>query len=140
MSIPRQTERAFTLMEVMIAVAIFFVAIAAVLQLMAQGLKMARSLQQEVPSPAFIAAELAQYSTTNILEHGGALAGDFSFLSSELYADYSWDAQTFQVASNGLFQADILVRGQLDSRVVERRMSILLFSPNSAVSGFGSVQ
>ena len=133
-------DYAFTLMEVMIAVAIFFVAIAAVLQLMARGLKMARSLQQDVPSPAIIASEIAQLSTTNSLEDGGTLSGDFSFLSSELYADYSWDAQTYQVSSNGLFQADILVRGQRDNRVVERQMSVLLFSPNSAVSGFGPVQ
>jgi hypothetical protein len=126
-------------MEVMIAVAIFFVAIAAVLQLMAQGLRMARSLQQEVPSPAIIASEIAQIASTNVLEDGGSLSGDFDFLSSELYADYSWDAQTFQVASNGLFQADILVRGQRESRMIERRMSILLFSPNSAVSAVGQL-
>lgn len=124
-------------MEVMIAVAIFFVAIASVLQLMSRGLKMARALQQDVPSPAIIASEIAQLSTTNALEDGGTLSGDFSFLSSELYADYSWDAQTYEVSSNGLFQADILVTGQRGSGVVERRMSVLLFSPNSTVSGMG---
>jgi len=140
MKIRHHPGKAFTLMEVMIAVAIFFVAIAAVLQLMARGLKMARALQQDVPSPAIIASEIAQLSITNALEDGGSLSGDFSFLSSELYADYSWDAQTYEVSSNGLFQADILVTGSRDNRVVERRMSVLLFSPNSTGGGFGPGQ
>lgn len=131
------THRAFTLLEVMIAVAIFFVAIASVLQLMARGLKMARALQQDVPSPAFIASELSQIAITNRLEDGGSLSGDFDFLSSKLYEGYKWDAQTYEVSSNGLFQADIIVTGQRENRMVERRMSILLFSPNSGNGALG---
>jgi hypothetical protein len=124
-------------MEVMIAVAIFFMAIASVLQLMARGLKMARALQQDVPSPAFIASDLSQIAITNRLEDGGSLSGDFSFLSSKLYDGYTWDAQTYEVSSNGLFQADIIVTGQRENTVVERKMSILLFSPNSGNGGLG---
>lgn len=137
MRLHTKNQQAFTLLEVMIAVAIFFIAIASVLQLMGQGLKMARALQQDVPSPAIIASELSQIAITNRLEDGGSLSGDFDFLSSELYEGYTWDAQTYEISSNGLFQADIVVNGQRNNRAIQRQMSIFLFSPNSAGGGFG---
>jgi prepilin-type N-terminal cleavage/methylation domain-containing protein len=127
---------AFTLLEVMIAMAIFFIAMFSVLQLMSRGLSMARSLQQDTPSPAMIAADLSQMAATNRLDDGGTYSGDFQFLAPDMYPDYKWAAQTFQYASNGLFRADIVVMGSRNGQLSRRTMSVLLYSPRSAVSSF----
>ena len=68
MRIKPRPSRAFTLLEVIIAMAIFFVAMFSVMQLMSQGLGMARSLQQDMPSPGMVAAELSQMAATNRLD------------------------------------------------------------------------
>ena len=125
----RRTSRAFTLLEVMIAMAIFFIAMYSILDLMTRGLRMARSLQQDRPSPSMLAAEL---SLTNRLEDGATYSGDFEYLVPELYEDYSWDAQSYMIGSNGLFQVDLVVRGRTpDGRESETPLSILLFRPQS---------
>ena len=126
---------AFTLLEVMIAMTIFFVAMFSVLQLLSRGLQMARALQQDTPSPGMIAAELSQLAMTNRLDDGGSYSGDFDMLAPGVYADYKWAAQTYQFASNGLYQADILVEGSRNGQPFERKMSIFLFSPRSAMPG-----
>jgi prepilin-type N-terminal cleavage/methylation domain-containing protein len=128
-------SRAFTLLEVIIAMAIFFVAMFSVMQLMSRGLGMARSLQQDMPSPGMIAAELAQMAATNRIDDGGSYSGDFEFLAPEIYPDFKWAAQTYQYASNGLFKADIVVVGERNGQPVERAMSVFLFSPRSATPG-----
>lgn len=128
-------RRAFTLLEVIIAMAIFFVAMFSVLQLMSRGLGMARALQQDLPSPAMIAADLAQLAATNRIDDGGSYSGDFEFLAPDIYPDFKWAAQTYQFASNGLFKADIVVMGSRNGQPVERSMSVFLFSPRSATLG-----
>ena len=131
----RRCSAAFTLLEVIIAMAIFFVAMFSVLQLMSRGLGMARALQQDLPSPGMIASELAQMAATNRLDDGGSYSGDFEFLAPEIYPDFKWAAQTYQYSSNGLFKADILVVGQRNGQTIERSLSVFLFSPRSATPG-----
>ncbi|MBI1178077.1 prepilin-type N-terminal cleavage/methylation domain-containing protein [bacterium] len=135
MKIIVRPAKAFTLMEVLIAMAIFFVAMFSVMNLMSRGLSMARSLQRDTPSPGMIAAELSQLATTNRIDDGGTYEGDFKNLAGDLYKDYRWVAQTYEFASNGLFKADIVVVGNHDGHPYKRDMSVLLFSPRSAVSG-----
>lgn len=135
----RISAGAFTLLEVMIAMAIFFVAMFSILQLMSRGLGMARALQQDFPSPGMIAAELYQLSQTNRLEDGGSDTGDFEFLAPDVYPDFTWSYKTYQVASNGLFQADIVVEGIRNGAPVERSISIFLYSPQSVVRGGGGL-
>ena len=88
--------RAFTLLEVMIALAIFFLAIFAILGSVSRSLGAARSLQQKFPD---ISALVADLTLTNKLEEGTG-GGDFG----ELYPGYSWTGYTNQIATNGLFQ------------------------------------
>ncbi len=135
MRIKRDLRRAFTLIEVIIAMAIFFVAMFSVLQLMSRGLGMARALQQDLPSPGMIAAELSQLAATNRLDDGGSYSGDFEFLAPDIYPDFKWEARTYQFASNGLFKADIVVVGARNGQPIERSMSVFLFSPRSATIG-----
>jgi hypothetical protein len=117
---------AFTLLEVMIAIAIFFSATFAILALVSQTLKSARMLSRNVPTPGMI---LAQISLTNKLEEGSD-NGDFG----DLYPGYDWSSETTLYASNGLYEVDVFVfnNGDLDSSA-----SALLFRPDS-VTGLGT--
>ena len=116
---------AFTLFEVMIATAIFFMAMFSILALVSQSLRSARMLHRNVPTPGMVAAEL---SLTNKLEEGVA-EGDFG----DLYPDYTWTSDTFLYGSNGLYLIEFVVYrdGKVDST-----MSTLMFRPEST-TGIG---
>jgi len=68
-----RSRAAFTLLEVMIAMAIFFMAIFAILGLVAQNLQVARGLSMGEVDFSTVAAELA---LTNRLDEG-TTTGDF---------------------------------------------------------------
>ena len=124
---PGRRFEAFSLLEVMIAVFIFFMAVFSILELVSQNLRAARLLQSDSPNAGILAAEL---SLTNRLEEGTD-SGDFG----ELYPAYSWSRDIFESSSNGLFQVDFVVfhHSQIDST-----MSVLLFKPESgAKTGAG---
>lgn len=115
---------AFTLLEVMIAVAIFFMAMFSILALVTQSIKAAHSLTTTGPTPGMVAAQL---SLTNKLEEG-MMSGSFDDIAAGLYPDYEWSAETMFYASNGMFQVDIGVyrKGTLDSS-----LSLLMYRPES---------
>ena len=124
---------AFTLMEVMIAVGIFFMASFAILALVSSTLRNARALRETHPDIGMVAAQL---SLTNRLFEGND-SGDFSDLGN-VYAGYNWVAADNEVQSNGLHQVDFVVRQRHSG--LENHMSILLFRPESppgAASGGG---
>ena len=93
--------RAFTLLEVMVAIGIFCVAIFAILEVVTQNLRMARSLQHQQVDAGALAAEL---SLTNRLEEGSE-QGDFG----KMYPGCRWSREITEVASNGFFQVDFTV-------------------------------
>src|ERR1043165_1447678 len=66
---------AFTLLEVMIALALFFMAMFAILQLISGTLRNARALQQNEPDPGMVLA-MTQLATTNIFTEA-VETGDF---------------------------------------------------------------
>jgi hypothetical protein len=123
-AVKRTSRRAFTLLEVMIAVAIFFMASFSILELLTQTVRSARSLTQNTPSAAMVAADL---SLTNKLEEGFEF-GDFR----PLYPHYSWEREIISAATNGFFRVDFVV---YRDRTVGSRMSILLFRPDSPQVG-----
>ena len=116
----RSRLRGFSLLEVMIACAIFFIALFSILELVSRNLRAARSLKQVGPTIGMAAAQLSQ---TNRLEEG-TLSGDFG----ELYSEYSWSGDVRLASSNGLYQVDVTVfrKSSIDSA-----MSILLYRPDS---------
>jgi Tfp pilus assembly protein PilV len=120
---------AFTLLEVMIALAIFFMAVFVILQSTSQSLGAARGLQMRAPDAISLIAEL---SLTNKLEEG-IMDGDFG----DLYPGATWTRETYQVATNGLFQVDFTLHWSNGKRPVESRSSILMWRPDSQVSPFG---
>jgi len=124
-SIPRspQHEEAFTLLEVMIAAGIFFMAIFAILALVSTNLRNARLLQQPQVDAGILLADLVQ---TNRLTEGSD-SGDFG----DLYPGYRWTSDIRQVMTNGLFQVDYVVIRPGGGPNSESTMSVLLYRPNS---------
>jgi hypothetical protein len=120
----------FTLLEVMIAMAIFFMAIFAILGLTSRNLNMARSLHQNFADPGLLAAEL---SLTNRLEEG-IDSGDFG----DLYPSARWTRETTLVSTNGLYLVDFVVQQQIGKAPVESRLSILLYKPETGGAGAGA--
>jgi Tfp pilus assembly protein PilV len=117
----------FTLLEVIIACAIFFIAGFAILELVTRSVSAARSLQQREPDAGMIAATL---SLTNQLIEGSE-SGDFQDLCGDLYSDYSWGRDVYEVGSNGLFQVDFFVINDKRAGAEPVKMSILLYRPQS---------
>jgi hypothetical protein len=122
---PSRSRRttAFTLLEVMIACGIFFIAVFAILALVSSSLRNARLLRHIEVDAGMVAAQL---SKTNKLTEG-VMSGDFG----DTYHDYSWETVTQEAATNGLFQVDIVVRKRGLQNPVDT-MSVLVFSPESA--------
>jgi len=117
--------KGFTLLEVMIAMAVFFIVVFAVLGIVVQSLGAARALQRPQPDFAILAAQVA---LSNVLEEGFE-SGDFGDLTDE-FKGYTWERQIIEVGSNGLFQVDFVVTKQ-DARgkAINETMSILMYKP-----------
>jgi type II secretion system protein I len=120
----RQAVSAFTLLEVMIAMGIFFMCIFAILEVVATNLRAARHLQDPPPDVGLLIADLYQ---TNKLEDGQSDSGDFG----ELAPDYKWQSQVTQMATNGLFKVEFLVTSQKGGVNREQRLNVLLWRPDS---------
>jgi len=119
-------NRAFSLLEVMIAIGIFFLAVFAILSLVSQTLANARRLQRPQVDASPV---LAQYAATNILIEG-TYSGNLSDLLGKPYRDYNWTAEITEVATNHLYQVQAIV--QLNgNREIISDLSTLLFRPQS---------
>ena len=119
-----QGGSAFTLLEVLVAMALFFLAIFAILDLTAQSLRAARSLQIQVPDASSLAADLL---LTNRLEEGVEF-GDFDVL----YPGFEWRREIYERESNGLYQVDFVIRGALAGHPYESTNSLLLWRGGQA--------
>ena len=121
----RPGQAGFTLLEVMIAMAVFFIVVFAVLGMVVQSLGAARALQRPQPDFSILAAAL---TLSNTLEEGFE-SGDFGELTEE-YGDYTWERQIMEVGSNGLFQVDFAIQKKgANSRQRPESMSVLMFKP-----------
>ncbi len=121
---PPIATRAFTLMEVVIAAALFFLAVFTILALVSGTLKNARALRRIEVDAGMVAAQL--FRTNRFSEE--VQSGDFG----RDFPDYSWQTSSFEAATNGLWQFDIKVsrRGQ---REPVDEMSVFIFSPESSM-------
>ena len=118
-------QRAFSLMEVMIALVIFFSCVFTILELVSGTLRNARALQQNEPDPGMLAAQDAMNKLTNSVENE-ATSGDFG----KSYPGYTWTKERYPVASNGLYEVDYTVSRRTGRSESETHLSILLFQPN----------
>ena len=119
-------KRGFTLLEVMIAMAVFFIVVFAVLGMVVQSLGAARALQRPQPDFSILASAL---TLSNTLEEG-VESGDFADLGEE-FRDYTWERQIIEVGSNGLYQVDFAIfpKEMRGGKQVREEMQILLYRP-----------
>lgn len=116
-------ERAFTLVEVVVASGILAVGLAGILLICSNGLRTARVLDRVHVDAGSLAAML---SLTNKLEEG-AESGSFG----EENPGYGWSSSAVETGTNGLFTIDFTVFSGRNNSGSESRLSILLFRPNS---------
>lgn len=117
------SPRAFTLLEVLIAMGLFFLAIFSILQLVSQNLRAVHSLR---PTSVDVTMLMSDLMLTNKIEEGMS-SGDFG----DLYPGYAWTRDIYEVSSNGLFQVDVLVMRNGGGMNGESRTSMLLYKPES---------
>jgi hypothetical protein len=125
---PPRSGRAFTLMEVMIAMAIFFMAVFAILELVATNLRNARLLETPRVDCGLLMDDLIQ---TNQLDEGED-DGDFD----KLYPGYHWkqvrtaaDDVVENGDTNGLFHVTYLLRHP--DGTIETNLTALIWKPMS---------
>jgi Tfp pilus assembly protein PilV len=137
-SILRRRIGAFSLIEVMIALGIFFMAMFAILGLISQLLRNARAFQNKKHADAGMVHAYFLSVTNRVTE--GLVSGEFSELADfkDQYRDYSWEKETFFYASNGLWQVDYRV---INRRLgtVESAVSTLYFDPNTQSTSPGGL-
>jgi len=123
--IPRR-RRAFSLLEVMLAIGIFFLAVFSILSLVSQSLANARRLQRPQVDASPV---LATYAATNILVEG-TYSGNLSELLGEPYRNFFWTADVREVATNKLFGVECVVQ-ERGSREIISDLSTVLYRPQS---------
>src|SRR6185503_18357 len=112
----------FSLLEVMIAMAVFFIVVFAILGIVVQSVGAARALQQQQADCGIVASF---WSLSNIVEEG-YYSGDLH----EVVAGYSWEAEVPEPpGSNGLWLINIKVfRNDAKKGKVSETLSILKFT------------
>ena len=130
---PRRTS-AFTLIEVMIAMGIFFLAVFSILGLVSTNLRNARRLQDKPVDASSLIAQV--WLTNNPTEGNGS--GDLG----KVYPGYRWSSNCVardDFPTNGLFQIDFTVSGPSirGQRGVETHMSVLQWNPRPPALGAG---
>ena len=120
----RHARTAFSLIEVMIAIAIFFLASFAILSLTSSALENARRLQRPMVDAGLVAAQLDQ--TNKLVE--GMDSGDLG----KAFPGYTWTSATTEVGSNKLFEVDIILQSNARNKPVVSKMSVLYYSPRSS--------
>ena len=122
-----ELSRAFTLIEVMFAIAVFCTAMFTILALVANSLAGARNLQRPMVDAGEIASILSQ---TNLVE--GTYHENLGEILGDSYNRYDCTYVVEEVQSNKLFQVDFLIQdSQSDSGNPVSKMSVLLYSPSS---------
>ena len=131
-SIHSQTsiKGAFSLLEVMIAIAIFFTSVFAILELTSQHLRTARILQTLDVDRTSLPSLL---SMTNYLEMG-PLPIDVKIQYEDAHPGVTVDGFIDEVATNVLFLVDYSIHWMSENSMRQSRNSILLWRPNMGAS------
>lgn len=120
---------AFSLLEVMIAIAIFFTSVFAILELTSQHLRTARILQTLDVDRTSLPSLL---SMTNFLEIG-PLPIDVKIAYEDAHPGVTVDGFIDEAATNGLFRVDYTIHWMSENSMRQSRNSILLWRPDMGV-------
>ena len=119
-------DSAFTLIEVMIALGIFFMAVFTILALVSGILRNARGLQRPQVDAGLAAA---LYVNTNRF-----FVGNEAHDLDESLPDFSYEVNTDEFATNGLLIAEVVLNRR-GSHFPPDKISILVFDPNFRSTG-----
>ncbi len=122
-------RRAFTLLEVMIAIAIFFTASFAILGLVSSSLNNVRRLQRPTVDAGPV---LARYASTNSLVEGtySGNLGEPELLGKD-YRDYNYLVNIVEIKSNHLYSVECAIMPASGRHDVISDMTTVLYRPHS---------
>ena len=125
----RLARRAFTLLEVMVACAIFFMVAFAILELVTRALVGVRALQKREPDPGII---LAMFSTNKAWEPM-QISGNYEDIAPGMYPGFSWElfADRHMETNDHLYDVKVMSYGEGRGGRGPATASTLFFSPNS---------
>jgi hypothetical protein len=126
-SVSGRRRQAFSLLEVMVAIGVFFMGVFAILGLVSSSLSNARRLQRPIVDAGLVASEV---SLTNKLTED-MFSGDLSQFLGKSCPGYTWTYTVEEVESNKLFGVTIILQDDEHGRAVMSKMSLLLFRPDS---------
>ena len=116
------------MLEVMIAIGIFFTSVFLILELTSQHLRTARIMQTMDVDRSSLPALL---SMTNFLEIG-PLPIDIKMAYEDSHPGVTVDGMIEEAATNGLFRVDYTIHWLAENNMRKTRNSILLWRPNMA--------
>jgi len=121
--------RGFSLLEVMVASAVFFMVAFAILEMVTRALVGVRALQQREPDPGII---LAMYSTNKAWEET-TISGSYDEIAPGMYPGYRWElvARRYMETNDHLFDVGVVSYSDRKSGRGPAVASTLFFSPNS---------
>lgn len=120
---PMIASRAFTLLEVALAMGLLFGMVFILLQITTTNLRIAKALQRTTVDAGSLAAEI---SLTNQLVEGSE-SGDFG----DLHPGFNWLREITMVGTNGLFEVRFEVYREREPNP-ESELVVLLYRPESA--------
>jgi hypothetical protein len=121
-------QSAFTILEVMVACAIFFMVAFAILELVTRSLAAAKAIQQREPDPGII---LAMYSTNRAWEEM-SISGNYEDIAPGMYPGYRWELFAKPVGTNDLlYEVNVISYSERKRAQGPMVVSGLFFSPNS---------
>jgi hypothetical protein len=122
-----RAQRAFSLLEVMIAIGIFFMAVFAILGLVSSSLENVRRLRRPIVDAGPVAGFLLM--TNKMVE--GVYEADLSDFLGNAYQGYRVTYAVQEVATNKFFQVDFIVQSPDPGRPVVSKMTAMYFKPQS---------
>jgi type II secretory pathway pseudopilin PulG len=126
-------RRGFSLLEVMVAIGVFFMAVFAILGLVSGSLANARRLQRPLVDAGAVASWLS--ATNRLVE--GTYTVNLGDLLGDAYNDYDC-TYVIPPSTNKLFEVGYVVQRTTGNHEIVASMTNLIYSPQSPDSSFGA--
>ena len=123
----RACRHGFSLLEVMIAIGVFFIGVFAILGLVSSSLENARRLQRPLVDAGAVVSWL---STTNQLVEG-TYTVNLGDLLGDAYDGYDCTYDVREVGTNKLFQVGFIVQSTTGNHEIISSMTNLFYAPQS---------
>ena len=124
MYVYKLNNRGFTLLEVMVAVAILAIALVVILKANLQSLEVLTDTREAATVSLLAASKLAEVEAIG-LERWNQIQGDFG----EEYPDITWEVDIAPTEVEGLSRVTVIVRVREEGSGSEARIEELLFVP-----------